>query len=83
MGPACSIDMIYGDRWGNVFLTMPAAVSGFPHITVPCGTVYDLPIGLSFFGPAYSEPTLIGIGYAYEQASKNRTVPQYKKAFLV
>lgn len=83
MGPACSIDMIYGDRWGSVFLTMPAAVSGFPHITVPCGTVYDLPIGLSFFGPAYSEPTLIGIGYAYEQASKNRTVPQYKKAFLV
>ncbi|MND99382.1 Glutamyl-tRNA(Gln) amidotransferase subunit A [compost metagenome] len=83
MGPACSIDMIYGDRWGNVFLTMPAAVSGYPHITVPCGMVYDLPIGLSFFGPAYSESTLIGIGYAYEQASKNRTVPQYKKSFLV
>lgn len=82
MGPACSIDVIYGDRWGDVFLTMPAAVSGYPHITVPCGMVYDLPVGLSFFGTAYSEPVLLGIAYAYEQASKNRVVPKFKKAFL-
>jgi amidase len=82
MGPACSIDMIYGDRWGDVFLTMPAAVSGYPHISVPCGVIYELPVGLSFFGPAYSESTLIGIAYAYEQASKNRVVPKFKKAFL-
>jgi amidase len=82
MGPACSIDMIYGDRWGDVFLTMPAAASGYPHITVPCGTVYDLPVGFSFFGPAYSEPTLISIAYAYEQASKERIRPSFKKSFL-
>jgi amidase len=82
MGPACSIDMIYGDRWGDVFLTMPAAASGYPHITVPCGTVYDLPVGFSFFGPAYSEPTLISISYAYEQASKERIRPSFKKSFL-
>ncbi len=82
MGPACSIDVIYGDRWGDVFLTMPAAVTGYPHISVPCGTVYALPVGLSFFGPAYSEALLIGIGYAYEQASKNRIEPKFKKAFL-
>lgn len=82
MGPACSIDVIYGDRWGNVSLTTPAAVSGYPHISVPCGSVYDLPVGLSFFGPAYSEPTLISIAYAYEQASKNRILPTFKKAFL-
>ncbi|MGN6292637.1 MAG: amidase [Chitinophagaceae bacterium] len=82
MGPACSIDMIYGDRWGNVFLTQPAAASGYPHITVPCGMVYDLPVGFSFFAQAYSEPALIEMGYAYEQATKNRKVPAFRKAFL-
>lgn len=82
MGPACSIDNIYGDRWGDVFLTMPAAVSGYPHISVPAGKAYDLPVGISFFGPAYSEPVLIGIAYAYEQASKNRSAPGFKKSFL-
>ncbi len=82
MGPACSIDMIYGDRWGDVFLTQPAAASGYPHISVPGGMVYDLPVGVSFFGPAYSEPVLLSIAYAYEQASKNRIQPKFKKAFL-
>jgi amidase len=82
MGPACSIDTIYGDRWGDVFLTMPAAVTGYPHISVPCGMIYELPVGLSFFGPAYSEPALISIGYAYEQASKKRVIPTFKKSFL-
>jgi amidase len=82
MGPACSIDTIYGDRWGDVFLTTPAATTGYPHISVPCGMIYELPVGLSFFGPAYSEPALISIAYAYEQASKHRVVPKFKKAFL-
>jgi len=81
-GPACSIDMIYGDRWGGYGLTTPAAVSGYPHITVPSGKVYDLPVGLSFFGTAYSEPKLIGLAYAYEQASKKREKPEFKKSFL-
>ncbi len=81
MGPACSIDLIYGDRWGYS-LTMPAAASGYPHITVPGGKVYNLPVGLSFFGTAYSEPKLIGIAYAYEQASKNRVKPEFKNSFL-
>jgi amidase len=82
MGPSCSIDMIYGDRWGDYSLTMPAAISGYPHITVPGGSVYDLPVGLSFFGTAYSEPKLLGIAYAYEQASKHRVKPAFKKSFL-
>lgn len=82
MGPSCSIDMIYGDRWGGYSLTMPAAVSGYPHITVPGGKVYDLPVGLSFFGTSYSEPKLIGIAFAYEQASKHRVKPEFKKSFL-
>lgn len=81
MGPSCSIDLIYGDRWGYS-LTMPAAASGYPHITVPGGKVYDLPVGISFFGTSYSEPKLIGIAYAYEQASKNRDKPEFKKSFL-
>ena len=81
MGPSCSIDLIYGDRWGYS-LTMPAAVSGYPHITVPGGKVYDLPLGLSFFGTSYSEPKLIGIAFAYEQASKHRVKPEFKKSFL-
>jgi amidase len=83
MGPACSIDMIYGDRWGDVFLTQPAAASGYPHISVPGGLVYDLPVGISFFGPAYSENVLLTIAYAYEQGSKNRVAPKFKKAFLL
>lgn len=81
MGPACSIDMIYGDR-GGISLTTPAAITGYPHISVPGGMVYDLPIGFSFFGPAYSEPVLFGIAYAFEQATKNRIEPKFKKAFL-
>jgi amidase len=82
MGPACSIDTIYGDRWGDVFLTAPAAASGYPHISLPCGKVYDLPVGLSFFSGAYKEGTLISIAFAYEQATKHRIMPEFKKAFL-
>ncbi len=82
MGPACSIDTIYGDRWGDVFLTAPAAMSGYPHISIPGGMAYDLPVGLSFFSGAYKEAELISMAYAYEQASKNRALPGFKKAFL-
>jgi amidase len=82
MGPACSIDVMYGDRWGGYSLTSPAAASGYPHITVPCGQVYDLPVGLSFFGTPYTEGELIGLGYAYEQASKKRVKPSLKPSFL-
>ncbi|MCC6289869.1 MAG: amidase [Chitinophagaceae bacterium] len=82
MGPACGIDVVYGDRWGDVFLTAPAAITGYPHITVPAGLVYALPVGISFFGSAYSEPMLLTIAYAYEQATKNRAAPTFKKAFL-
>jgi amidase len=82
MGPACSIDTIYGDRWGEVFLTAPAAMSGYPHITVPAGKVYDLPVGLSFFSTAYQEPKLLEIAFAFEQATKHRTKPNFKPSFL-
>jgi amidase len=82
MGPACSTDNIYGDRWGSVFLTQPAASSGYPHITVPAGMIYDLPVGFSFFGSAYSEPALLGFAFAFEQASQNRKLPGFRQSFL-
>ena len=82
MGPACSIDVIYGDKWGDVSLTAPAAMSGYPHISVPCGKVYDLPVGLSFFSGAYREGEIISLAYAFEQATKHRVKPEFKKSFL-
>ena len=82
MGPACSIDTIYGDKWGDVFLTMPAAASGYPHISVPGGMVYDLPVGFSFFGRPYSEGLLISLAFAFYQATKHRKKPSFRKSFL-
>ena len=82
MGPSCAIDTIYGDRWGDVFLTAPAAMAGYPHICVPAGFVYDLPVGFSFYGAAWSEGKLIGMAFAYEQATKHRRKPEFKRSFL-
>ena len=82
MGPACSIDVIYGDRYGDDFLTQPAAMAGYPHISLPCGMVFRLPVGLSFFGKPYTEPQLLSIAYAYEQASKKRVAPTFIESFL-
>ncbi len=77
MGMSCAIDKIYGDRWGSVFLTQPAAISGFPHLTVPAGQVYGLPVGISFFGKAFTEEKLLAMGYAYEQATMHRELPKF------
>lgn len=77
MPPACAIDMLYGDRYSNDFLTAPAAMSGYPHITVPCGQVFGLPVGLSFFGGPYTEHALIKMAYTYEQATKKRVRPGF------
>ena len=54
-----------------------AAVAGYPHITVPAGYIRGLPVGISFFGRAWSEPTLIKLAYAYEQATKHRRPPTF------
>jgi amidase len=58
------------------FSTAPA-VAGYPHITVPAGFVYGLPVGLSFTGLAWTEPTLIKLAYAYEQATRHRRAPKF------
>ena len=81
MGPACSIDIIYGDRWGELSLTAPAAMAGYPHISVPCGFVYGLPVGISFFSGAYKEPEIINLAFAFEQAGKHRQLPGFKASF--
>jgi amidase len=76
-GVACCIDLVSGDyRTGSGFAG-PAAMAGYPHITVPMGTVMDLPVGISFVGGAYTEPQLLTIAYAYEQASKRRVAPGF------
>jgi amidase len=77
-GPAWTIDWINGDHFSGGS-SSPAAISGYPNITVPMGFVYGLPVGISFFGKAWSEPTLLKIAYAYEQATKQRKPPELKE----
>jgi amidase len=76
-GPAWETDLVHGDHIGGSSST-PAAVAGYPHITVPAGFVQDLPVGISFFGPAWSEPELIRIAYAYEQVTRHRRQPRFR-----
>ena len=75
-GPAGVTDWIYGDRsvGGS---SSPAAVAGYPNITVPAGRIAGLPVGISFFGRAYSEPKLLKIAYAFEQATQFRKTPRF------
>ena len=75
-GPAWLIDYVNGDA--DVGGCSPAAaVAGYPHITVPAGLVWGLPVGVSFFGPAWSEPTLLKLAYAYEQLTRARRAPLF------
>ena len=76
-GVACCIDLISGDYRTGPGFSGPAAMAGYPHITVPMGTVMELPVGISFVGGAYTEPQLLGIAYAYEQASGKRVAPGF------
>jgi amidase len=69
-------DYINGDS-GEGGCSRPAAVAGYPHITVPAGLVHGLPAGISFFGPAWSEPALIKVAYAFEEATKARRKPTF------
>lgn len=77
-GAAWMIDLVNGDAgtW-DVESTSLAAIAGYPHITVPAGYVFGLPVGLSIFASAWQEPTLIEIAYAFEQASPVRRPPQF------
>jgi amidase len=74
--PAWTTDLINGDHFTGASST-PAAVAGYPSITVPAGNVRGLPVGLSFIGTAWSEAKLIRLAYAYEQATRHRLPPQF------
>ena len=75
-GPAWPTDLVTGDHFlgGS---SSPAAMAGYPNITVPMGFVHSLPVGISFFASAYSEPTLLKLAYAYEQATQHRRAPAF------
>ncbi len=74
--PASLTDLVNGDHDSGGSSTAPA-VAGYPHITVPAGFAFGLPVGISFIGRAWSEPTLFKLAYAYEQATKHRKAPRF------
>ena len=78
-GPVWTTDLVNGDHFTGGY-SSASAVAGYPHITVPAGLVFGLPVGLSFFGGAWSEPSLIKYAYAFEQASKARKKPMFLPA---
>lgn len=81
-GPSWCIDLINGDSFTGYGMYSPAAVAGYPSITVPMGMVFDLPIGLTFLGTAFAEPELITVAFSYEQSSQKRVPPEFKNSAL-
>jgi amidase len=75
-GPAWLTDWVNGDHHGGGS-SSPAAIAGYPNITVPAGYVFGLPVGISFFAGAYQEPTLIKLAFAFEQATRIRRPPAF------
>ena len=75
--PAWSTDWLNGDNY-HLGSSSPAAWSGYPNITIPMGDIHGLPVGLSFFGRAWSEPTLIEIAYGFEQQTNARIIPTFR-----
>ena len=80
-GVAWLTDLVNGDHHIGGF-SSPAAVAGYPHLTVPAGFVHGLPVGLSFVGPAWSDARLLGYGYAFEQATRARRPPVFADTAL-
>jgi amidase len=79
-GPAWTTDLLNGDHFTGGS-SQPAAVSGYPSITVPAGFDRGLPVGISFFGRAWSEGVLLRIAYAFEQITKARRKPEFLATF--
>jgi amidase len=81
-GLACCIDLANGDYDTGFSFSSPAAMAGYPHITVPMGTLHGLPLGFSFMSTAYKEGDIISMAYAFEQATKKRSIPEFKKDLI-
>jgi amidase len=77
LGPACRADLVLGDRWLGGDLMSVAAVAGYPHLTVPLGQIFGLPVGLSFVGRRWSEPALLLMAFAFEKGMKARKPPKF------
>lgn len=81
VGPTTSaawlIDTVHGDQYPGSGAGDLPAVAGYPHLTVPMGAVRGLPVGISFIGPRWSDATILSLGYAYEQASRQRIEPRF------
>jgi len=75
-GPAWPTDWVNGDHYTGGY-SSASAVAGYPHITVPAGYIFGLPVGISFFGRAWSDATLIKFAYAFEHATKVRRAPRF------
>jgi amidase len=82
-GPSWCIDMINGDFFTGYGTYSPAAIAGYPSVTLPMGTLFELPLGITFIGKAFGEPELLAIAYAYEQVSKNRREPKFLKTTAI
>jgi len=76
VGPAWRVDVVDGDHYSGISTTLPA-VAGYPHLTVPMGQVRGLPIGLSFWGPQWSEARLLAYGFAYQEKGARFVPPTY------
>jgi amidase len=76
-GPAWMTDLVNGDQSIDGSASQLPAIAGYPHLSVPMGAVRGLPVGLSFIGPAWSEPELLGCGHAYEQLASARPAPTF------
>jgi amidase len=81
-GPAWLTDLVDGDH-DTGESSNAAAVAGYPNITIPAGLIFGLPVGISFFGRAWSEPTLLKIAYGFEQSTKARRPPQFRPSVLL
>ena len=82
IGLPCMIDVLNGDYSTGFYFCPPAAVAGYPHITVPMGKTHELPAGLSFMARAYQEANIIKLAYAFEQATKKRETPKFIKTSI-
>jgi amidase len=76
------IDLINGDYSSGFYFCSPAAMAGYPHVTVPMGQVHGLPVGCSFVASAWQEPVVLAFAYAFEQATRHRKAPTFRKDYL-